>query len=72
MSMRYVGRWIPKSVPAGRVLVHNHVRHDTATRPGVNGFRAWTEEEGKNPRLTPCPCGWSGLAHYRVRLAAPE
>jgi hypothetical protein len=66
MSMRYLGR-VPKAVPAGRVLVHNNLRHDRDQRPGVNGFRAWTEEEGKNPRLTPCRCGWSGLAHYRVK-----
>jgi len=72
MSMRYVGRHVPKSVPAGRVLVHNRVRHDADTPPGVNGFRAWTEEEGENPRLVPCECGWSGLPHCRVDLDAAK
>jgi len=32
---------VPKSVGAGRVLMHNHVRHTVDMPCGVNGFRAW-------------------------------
>jgi hypothetical protein len=64
---RYVrGFTVPKKILAGRVLVHNLVKHKETTPNGVCGFRAWTQlpdEEG----LTGCDCGWSGLPHYRAR-----
>jgi len=64
---RYVrGFTVPKKIPAGRVLVHNHVKHKKNTPNGVSGFRAWTQlpdAEG----LAGCDCGWSGLPHYRVQ-----
>jgi hypothetical protein len=41
---RYVrGFTVPKKVAAGRVLVHNHMKHKETTPNGVNGFRAWTQ-----------------------------
>jgi hypothetical protein len=67
--VRYVGRFIPKSVREGRILVHNHVRHTPTMQPRVNGFRAWTEDEGvlKEGKRVLCDCGWSGLTHYKVK-----
>jgi hypothetical protein len=70
-TMRYVGRGIPRSIPAGRVLVHNHIMHSVDTPCGVNGFRAWTDAPD-SARLLPCDCGWSGLPHFRVRLREGE
>jgi hypothetical protein len=65
-SQRYVRDFtIPKSIPAGRVLVHNHIRHAVDTPSGINGFRAWTQKP--SDQLGRCNCGWSGLPHYRVR-----
>lgn len=63
-SMRYV-LTVPKTIPAGRVLVHNHIQHAVDTPCGWNGFRAWTQKRSR--RLERCKCGWSGLPHYRVR-----
>ena len=69
-TMRYVrGFTIPRQrPPAGRVLVHNHVRHTPAFVCGQNGFRAWTQV--KTRRLVRCACGWAPEAgtHYRVKL----
>jgi hypothetical protein len=56
---------LPRSIPAGRVLVHNRVRRTVDMPSGVNGFRAWTQKFQRH--LVPCKCGWSGLPHYRVR-----
>lgn len=53
----------PKSVPAGRVLCHNHVAHTVDHAPGMNGFRAWTADKPPDG-FKQCPCGWSGLLHY--------
>jgi hypothetical protein len=64
-SVRYYARGIPHRIPAGRVLVHNHVQHKVDTVCGERGFRAWTQM--LSDRLQPCKCGWSGLPHYRVR-----
>jgi hypothetical protein len=41
---------IPRTVPAGRVLAHNHVRHTIDMTQGRNGFRAWTWPKAKKPR----------------------
>lgn len=66
-QLEYLTR-LPKEVPPGRVLVHNHVK---PARPlGTNGFRAWLELP--NPqKLEPCPCSWAPKLeqHYRVKLA---
>ena len=66
--MRYVGAFIPRTMRAGCVLVHNHIRHEVDTSPGYNGFRAWwtSADEPEPPSLVACTCGWSGLPHYRV------
>jgi hypothetical protein len=56
---------IPKTVPEGRVVVHNHVR--PARRLGTRGFRAWLAEPSAD--IERCDCGWAPElgAHYRVR-----
>ena len=63
---RYV-RFIPKTVPEGWAVVHNHV---IPVHPiGLNGFRVWIQERRKSPKLERCDCGWapSLAVHYRVR-----
>jgi hypothetical protein len=61
---RYVnGGTLPKSMGAGRVLMHNHVRHTFDMPCGVNGFRAWTDAKPSRG-FKRCRCGWSGLPHY--------
>jgi len=68
-QMRYVNG-VPKSVPEGQVLVHNHVTHEPNTPIGLNGFRAWLQPMTDDPPLVQCDCGWGARAgvHYRVDL----
>ena len=54
---------VPNLVGAGRVLMHNSVRHSRNMPCGLNGFRAWTDVKPP-PGFKPCHCGWSGLPHY--------
>lgn len=66
---RYLGG-MPRSLPQGRVLVHNHVRPQAVL--GRNGFRAWTMLLDE-VLLEECRCDWAGvdlhgLKHYRVKL----
>jgi hypothetical protein len=66
-DMRYVSH-IPKKLPNGKVLVHNHVFPQRVL--GANGFRAWTQT--LDDTLEVCSCGWAGLdlyglVHYRVK-----
>ena len=71
----YVEGKLPRSVPEGRVLVHNHVRHEPDTPTGVNGFRAWTVPvDWQAVPLVECDCGWAPLAgaHYRVDRERPH
>jgi hypothetical protein len=64
---RYVnGGTVPKTIGRGRVLMHNHIKHDKYTPCGVNGFRAWTDSSPPQ-HFVLCECGWSGLPHYRRR-----
>jgi len=59
---------LPRKVPVGRVLAHNHVMHTSGMGHGINGFRCWSWPKGKVPRnFGKCKCGWSGLPHYRHR-----
>jgi hypothetical protein len=55
---------LPKSVPDGRCLVHNHIR--PTRRLGSRGFRAWLADP--SPALTVCDCGWAPELgpHFRV------
>jgi hypothetical protein len=64
MAQRYINSGtVGKSVGAGRLLMHNHVRHTIDMPCGVNGFRAWTETK-RPSHFKRCHCGWSGLPHY--------
>jgi hypothetical protein len=54
---------VPKSIPKGRVLIHNHVARDVSTPSGEGGFLAWTEPHAPSGFIK-CRCGWSGLPHY--------
>jgi hypothetical protein len=56
---------VPRSIPAGRVLMHNHVQHTIDMPCGLNGFRAWTANKPL-PGFKRCRCGWSGLPHYSL------
>ena len=69
---------VPRQVPEGRIVVHNHVRPVDASGAripaarvalGFHGFRAWTEPIGKPMRVA-CRCGWAPhlAEHYRVKL----
>jgi len=66
---RYIrGFMVPQKIPTGYVLCHNHTMHTNDMHCGVNGFRAWFSL-GKPPAgYVKCPCGWSGLPHYRLEL----
>ena len=65
-GMRYVRiGTLPRTIPTGKVLVHNHIRHEADTTAGMNGFRAWTQAPSKD--LKRCDCGWAGLPHYRPK-----
>jgi hypothetical protein len=62
--MDYLSR-LPTVVPAGQVLVHNHVR--PTRRLGFRGFRAWLADPDP-ARLIVCECAWAPKLgeHYRV------
>ena len=64
-SIRYIRFCVPRTIPAGRVLVHNHVQREVDTPSGLRGFRAWTQK--RSNKLVLCECGWAGLPHYRVK-----
>ena len=67
-SIRYLSG-MPKSVPPGRIVVHNHVRPPGFPNVplGFNGFRVWTELEDASERVR-CECEWAPHLpeHYRV------
>lgn len=57
------------AIPAGLVVVHNHVR--PARRLGTRGFRAWLQApDDRVTVVTVCECGWAPEVgdHYRVLL----
>jgi hypothetical protein len=64
--MEYVFN-LPKAVPVGKVLVHNHVR--PTLQLGFAGFRAWLDDPGEKYEI--CNCGWASKLseHYRVARA---
>jgi hypothetical protein len=63
---------VPRSVPKGRVLIHNRVEAIAEDQPpGANGFRAWADKHPPDNAVV-CNCGWSGLPHYRVAAQTQE
>lgn len=66
-TSRYIrGFTLPRSIPEGRMLCHNHVAHGPFTPCGLNGFRAWTDTEVPDG-FVKCSCGYAGLPHYAHR-----
>jgi hypothetical protein len=62
---------IPRKVPEGRVLAHNHARHTADMGCGWNGFRWWTwPKEQVPPNFAPCACGYAGLPHVAFKKHA--
>jgi hypothetical protein len=59
---------LPAAVPAGRALVHNHVR--PTRRLGLRGFRAWLVDDD-DPKIEPCGCGWAPELGQHFRVRAP-
>lgn len=65
-AWRYL-RAIPKTVPSGKVVVHNQVR-PVARLVGERGSRIWLSP--RNPtRLVRCHCPWAPELgrHYKVK-----
>lgn len=48
-AKRYVAN-VPRKVPEGRIVVHNHIA--PAAEIGFRGFRVWTEPGRALPRRT--------------------
>jgi hypothetical protein len=59
---------LPRKVPEGKFIWHNHVQHSVGMSPGLNGFRCWN---GLLPidyrQFERCHCGWIDLPHYKRR-----
>jgi hypothetical protein len=59
-----------KPIPAGQVVVHNHVRPVgfPDVKSGQDGFRFWRQDL-EPERLVVCDCGWAPQLehHYRVK-----
>ena len=58
---------VPKVVPSGKIIVHNHIRPRRVL--GDGGFRAWiTDPDDEKYEL--CTCGWARhlSEHYRIKL----
>jgi hypothetical protein len=84
---RYVS-YLPKKLPKGTVLIHNHVLHTPYMNIGQNGFRIWLANpnpdmtyehmeptEGDEPTVVePCPCGYAPHlgTHYRIKREPDE
>ena len=58
---RYVNK-IPKKIPEGKILCHNHVQ--PAHPINMNGFRVWLVDS--SDKWERCLCGWGdGIEHYK-------
>ena len=59
---------LPRKVPEGKFIWHNHVQHSVGMSPGLNGFRCWN---GLLPidyrQFERCHCGWIDLSYYKRR-----
>jgi hypothetical protein len=64
LTVTYLTR-LPATVPADRVIVHNHVR--PTRRVGSRGLRAWLSPAAES--LEVCDCRWAPELgrHYRPR-----
>jgi hypothetical protein len=55
---------VPRKVPKGRFIWHNHVQRSVGMSHGLNGFRCLPVDYRKFER---CRCGWIDLPHYKIR-----
>lgn len=60
------GGTVPKKIPDGMLLHHNHVMHGPGWSCGINGFHAWFSPHRFKGFIL-CPCGWVPLKHYALR-----
>lgn len=59
---------VPRTVPDGCFIWHNHVMHTVGMGHGLNGFRYRYAQRPINYRLMMrCHCGVIGLPHYSIR-----
>jgi len=54
-DMEYVFK-LPAAIPAGKILVHNHVK--PTRKLGSRGFRAWLSTPD-TAKYVVCDCGWA-------------
>jgi len=63
----------PRSIPTGRIIVHNHVRPRGYPDVGYgqNGFRVWSDVHNAREHRV-CRCGWAPhlSKHYQMTWAA--
>jgi hypothetical protein len=59
---------LPKVVPAGRFLYHNHIQ--PTRRLGSRGFRAYLADDVAGMEV--CPCGWASDLGPHYRKAAGD
>ena len=59
---------LPKTVPEGKLLVHNRTLLHPTRRLGSRGSRAWLAPTTERDRYELCDCGWAPElgTHYRV------
>jgi hypothetical protein len=59
---------VPRKVPAGKFLWHNHIMHCVGMGHGLNGFRycaGWLPVDYK--QFERCRCGVIPLPHFAIR-----
>ena len=64
--------YMPRSIPDGKILVHNRVK--PVSPIGRNGFRIWLQPPSDEPRLIVCNCGWAPHLekHYRYIVVGSD
>lgn len=67
LQLRYLYR-MPKTVPAGLVVVHNHIQPTRLI--GLRGFRIWLSRRGSK-RLEVCNCTWAPELKRHFRVVRP-
>ena len=61
---------IPRKVPKGKFIWHNHIQHCVGMGHGINGFRYRNGLLPINYReFERCHCGVIDLPHYKIRGA---
>jgi hypothetical protein len=64
---------VPRKVPEGKFIWHNHVQHCVGMGHGVNGFRYRAGRRPINYRMfMRCQCGVIGLPHYSIRAGGTQ